>query len=117
MRSIDFVGRILVLLSLAVALTVLTFQGSFASFGTTERVSVDSSGNQGNGPSEFAQISGDGRYVAFQSRRGPTWPCRRHVISVTSFVHDRSDRATERVSVDSSGKEGPQTASSVDPAI
>jgi Tol biopolymer transport system component len=35
--------------------------------GQIERVSVDSSGNQGNGDSYYADISADGRYVAFAS--------------------------------------------------
>jgi len=35
--------------------------------GTTVRVSVDSSGAAGNGPSYFPSISGDGRTVAFKS--------------------------------------------------
>ena len=35
--------------------------------GTTERVSVDSSGNQGNEDSYEPSISADGRYVAFES--------------------------------------------------
>ena len=35
--------------------------------GTTERVSVSSSGEQANGPSSTPAISGDGRYVAFAS--------------------------------------------------
>ena len=35
--------------------------------GTTERVSIDGSGAQGNGDSIAPSISGDGRYVAFES--------------------------------------------------
>src|SRR5262249_8085836 len=35
--------------------------------GTTTRVSVDSSGAQGNGASSSPSLSADGRYVAFQS--------------------------------------------------
>jgi len=36
--------------------------------GLTQRMSVDSSGTEGNGDSGLAQISADGRYVAFYSR-------------------------------------------------
>jgi Tol biopolymer transport system component len=36
--------------------------------GTTKRVSLTSRGRQANGRSEFASISGDGRFVAFESR-------------------------------------------------
>ena len=43
--------------------------------GTTERVSVDSGGAQGNGDSYYPSISADGRYVAFESRA--TQPRRR----------------------------------------
>ena len=35
--------------------------------GVTERVSVDSSGNQGNGRSTMPAISANGRFVAFES--------------------------------------------------
>src|SRR5439155_287868 len=35
--------------------------------GTTERVSVDSAGIQGNGPSQSPALSADGRFVAFRS--------------------------------------------------
>ena len=35
--------------------------------GATERVSVDGSGNQGDGHSYYSAMSADGRYVAFES--------------------------------------------------
>jgi Tol biopolymer transport system component len=35
--------------------------------GTTERISVDSGGIQGNAQSFYPSISGDGRFVSFQS--------------------------------------------------
>jgi len=71
----------------------------------TERVSVDSSGAQGNDYSHYPSISADGRIVAFYSDASNlvsgdtngTWDV---------FVHDRSTGLTERVSVDSSGAEG-----------
>jgi Tol biopolymer transport system component len=73
------------------------------STGTTERVSVDSSGAEGNGGGlgPFA-ISADGRFVAFASQAtnlvaGDT------NNAVDIFVRDRSAGTTERVSVDSSG--------------
>jgi Tol biopolymer transport system component len=73
--------------------------------GLTERVSVDSAGNQGNGSSGGAAMSGDGRYVAFSSDASNL------VAGDTNnaddiFVHDRQTGATERVSVDSAGNEG-----------
>jgi len=73
--------------------------------GVTERVSVDSAGNQGSGWSEFPAISADGRYVAFESEAS-------NLVSGDTnwvpdvFVHDRLTGATERVSVDSAGNQG-----------
>ena len=73
--------------------------------GTTSRVSVDSNGNQGNNDSYYPSISGDGRFVAFQSDASNL------VTGDTNnapdiFVHDRQTGATSRVSVDSSGNQG-----------
>lgn len=70
--------------------------------GATERVSVDSSGAQGNGGSFTPSISSDGRFVAFFSQASNL------VTSDTNgrsdiFVHDRSTGTTVRVSVDSAG--------------
>ena len=75
----------------------------------TTRVSVDSSGTQGNGRSGSPSTSADGRYVAFYSAASnlvsgdtnDTWDV---------FVHDRSAGITTRVSVDSSGTEGNDTS-------
>ena len=76
---------------------------------TTERVSVDSAGVEGNGGSgvmsSMPTISSDGRYVAFHSTADNL------VASDTNgfrdiFVHDRQTGATTRVSVDSNGVEG-----------
>ncbi len=73
--------------------------------GTTERVSVDSSGVQGNSQSSDASISADGRYVAF-------WSVASNLVAgdtngyYDAFIHDRLSGMTERVSVDSSGAEG-----------
>jgi len=66
--------------------------------GTTVRVSVHSSGTEGNGQSRDASISGDGRYVAFDSSASNL------VDEDTNdwmdvFVHDRQTGATARVSV------------------
>jgi Tol biopolymer transport system component len=71
----------------------------------TERVSVDSSGAEGDGNSHWPSISSDGRYVAFYS----------HATNLVAgdtngfrdvFVHDRQTGQTTRVSVDSTGVEG-----------
>ena len=73
--------------------------------GATTRVSVDSSGNQGNSSSFFPSFSADGRYVAFASDAtnlvaGDTNGAR------DIFLHDRTTSATTRVSVDSTGTQG-----------
>jgi hypothetical protein len=74
--------------------------------GVTERISVDSSGAEGDGNAGggFSSISSDGRSVAFVS--GAT----NLVAGDTNgrfdiFVHDRTTGVTERVSVDSNGNE------------
>jgi Tol biopolymer transport system component len=106
--------------------------------GVTERVSVDSAGNQGNnqsvgpgirgGPTFGPEISGDGRFVAFDSIATNLVPDDTNTCALRSiysflvpgqcpdvFVHDRQTGATFRVSVDSAGAQsnGPST----DPAI
>lgn len=71
----------------------------------TTRVSVSSSGEQGDEDSDSPHMSADGRYVFFTSRatnlvRGDTngtWD---------AFLHDRLTRATSRVSVSPSGEQG-----------
>ena len=73
--------------------------------GETERVSVGSSGSQGNGSSVFPAISGDGRFVAFNSVAANLVPGDTNGV-VDIFVHDRQSGATERVSMDSNGNQG-----------
>ena len=73
--------------------------------GTTERVSVDSSGNEVIEGSTSPAISADGRYVAFTSWSDSL------VSGDTNkkwdiFVHDRNTGSTTRVSVDSAGSQG-----------
>jgi DNA-binding beta-propeller fold protein YncE/Tol biopolymer transport system component len=73
--------------------------------GQTGRVSVASTGTQGNGDSTRSSISADGRYVAFESEAsnlvgGDT------NTSMDIFVHDRQTGQTERVSVASNGSQG-----------
>jgi Tol biopolymer transport system component len=75
--------------------------------GLTERVSVDSSGLQGNGTSDnddtcTTVISGDGRYVVFESQAGNLVPGGTNGYSHI-FVRDRQAGVTELVSVDSFG--------------
>lgn len=73
--------------------------------GVTTRVSVSSAGEDGNGGSGLAAVSGDGRYVAFAS-----WAD--NLVSgdtneaLDVFVHDTHTGTTTRLSVNSSEEEG-----------
>jgi Tol biopolymer transport system component len=82
--------------------------------GTTTRVSVDSSGAQGNGWSTSPAISADGRYVAFQSD-APNLVAGDTNGQTDVFVRDLQTGVTTRMSVGSSGVQG--NFSSVTPAI
>ncbi len=73
--------------------------------GTTERVSVDSGGAQGNGFSAFPSVSADGRYLAFQSAASNLIAGDTNNAS-DLFVHDRQSGTTERVSISSGGAQG-----------
>jgi Tol biopolymer transport system component len=71
---------------------------------TIERVSVNSNGNQANSSSHYSSISGDGRYIAFQSSASNL------VADDTNgrsdiFLHDRETSTTTRVSVNSNGNQ------------
>ncbi len=73
--------------------------------GKTKRVSVSTTGAQGNGASSAGSVTPDGRYVAFDSRASNL------VNGDTNgytdvFVRDRSAKTTERVSVSSTGQQG-----------
>ncbi len=72
---------------------------------TTERVSVSSSELQGNAESTMmTSISADGRFVAFCSAASNLVAGDTN-SSVDTFVRDRKDGTTERVSVTSAGAE------------
>ncbi|TVQ31480.1 MAG: hypothetical protein EA376_09390, partial [Phycisphaeraceae bacterium] len=72
--------------------------------GVTERVSVSSTGVQGNNNSFFPSISADGRFVAFHSEANNLVTGDSNDASDV-FVHDRQTGVTERVSVSSSGEQ------------
>src|SRR5436190_890439 len=74
--------------------------GAFA--GATERVSVDSAGNEANGKSLFPAISADGRFVAFYSEATNLTPGDTNGVGDV-FIHDRQTGATDRVNVASDG--------------
>lgn len=72
--------------------------------GITDRISVDSHGNEGNRQSRFPAISHDGRYVVFVS--GASNLVRGDTNSLDDvFVRDRWTGTTARLSVDSGGNQ------------
>jgi len=74
--------------------------------GVTTRVSVDSTGVEGNGPSQFPDITADGRLVAFFSDADNLVAQDTNGVPDV-FVHDRVSGLTERASVDSGGNQIP----------
>lgn len=106
--SISIDGRYVAFRSYASNVVAGDSNGSYDVFvhdrdtGTTTRVSVDSLGVQGNSDSDQAEISGDGRYVAFRSNAN-------NLVAGDSngaydvFRHDRVTGATIRINVDSGG--------------
>lgn len=66
------------------------------------RVSVDSSGAEGNGYSYNPRISGNGRFVAFTSNAPNLVPDDTNTI-YDSFLHDRDTQTTTRISLASNG--------------
>lgn len=72
--------------------------------GTTERVSVGSSGEQGSNDAEHPAISADGRFVAFASYSRNLVPDTTHGRSQI-YVHDRLTGLTARVSQRDDGSE------------
>lgn len=72
--------------------------------GTTKRISVDSSGNEGNSYSVSPAFSANGRFVAFVSAATNLVPGDTNGLDDV-FVHDLKTGVTERVSVSSAGEE------------
>ena len=74
--------------------------------GTTQRVSVSSTGAQGAArASGAATISADGRWVAFDSEASNLVPHDTDKAS-DAFIHDRQTGTTRRVSLSSRGQQG-----------
>jgi Tol biopolymer transport system component len=73
--------------------------------GRTTRISTASDGTQGNDESRVAQISADGRYIAFTSWATNLVPGDTNRF-YDAFVHDRRTGRTTRVSVASDGTQG-----------
>jgi uncharacterized repeat protein (TIGR01451 family) len=72
--------------------------------GTTERVSLTSTGGEANSSTTSASISADGRWVAFSSFATNLVPNDTNG-HFDSFIHDRETGLTERVSVSSEDSE------------
>jgi len=73
--------------------------------GSITRVSVDSSGAEGDGVSTFSSITADGRYVAFKSL-AENLVANDGNGAADFFRHDTQSGTTIRVSVDTSGTAG-----------
>ncbi len=71
----------------------------------TTRVSVDSSGTQATGISDYCSLSGDGSVVAFESGAPNLVPGDTNGTDDV-FVHNRETGQTSRISVDSAGFQG-----------
>jgi Tol biopolymer transport system component len=94
------------------------------SSGQTSRVSLGMAGSETDGPSFIPAISGDGRYVAFQSIAanlvpGDTNGAPNRWEGLDIFRHDRQTGGTERVSVGDDGEQanGPSNDPGEDPSI
>jgi len=84
--------------------------------GSTERVSVSSSGGQGNSASESPAISADGRFVGFFSWASNLVPDDTNG-KIDVFVHDRRRHQTQRVSVGSGGVQANGDSSEWPPSL
>jgi Tol biopolymer transport system component len=93
------------LLLLSLGLFFLVQAGGICWPQTTERVSVGPGGIEGNNASNAPSISGNGRYVAFESLSTNLVAGDGNGV-IDIFVHDRNTATTTRVSVDSLGNEG-----------
>jgi Tol biopolymer transport system component len=79
--------------------------------GTTTRVSVAADGTQADGNSESPTISGDGRFVAFESAASNLLPGDTN-SAFDVFVHDRQTGAITRASVAADGTQANNTSRS-----
>jgi Tol biopolymer transport system component len=109
-------GRYVVYQSLSTNLVAGDTNGSWDVFvydrvtGTNERISVSSTGEQGDGGSLSPSISGDGRYVAYRSYASNLVPSDTNATADV-FVYDRAIGSTELVSVSSTGEQANATGS------
>ncbi|MFA9407093.1 MAG: TolB family protein, partial [Anaerolineales bacterium] len=80
----------------------------------TERVSITTAGVEANGESANPSISGDGRFVVFESTASNLVPSDTNNVS-DIFLHDRESHTTTRVSLSSNGNQA--NGKSTTPAI
>ncbi|MCG8649039.1 MAG: hypothetical protein MI861_04365, partial [Pirellulales bacterium] len=73
--------------------------------GDIKRISVSGSGDEANGPSFLPSVSGDGRFVAFQSAASNLVPNDNNGVA-DIFVYDLLTDDIQRISVDNAGNEG-----------
>lgn len=115
-------GRYVAFSSSASNLVAGDTNGKFDAFvrdlqtGTTVRISLDSSGAQGDGDSFAPVLTPDARFAAFQSRAENLAPGDTNGRS-DIFVRDRLLGTTERVSVDSNGVQGDADSGIQGPSI
>jgi Tol biopolymer transport system component len=98
-------AQLVLLLALVVAAAVCCCVVPASAVGWTERVSVSSNDEPGNGDSSFGAITPDGRFVAFASGATNLVPGDTNGVGDV-FVHDRWTGTTELVSVTSTGEQG-----------
>lgn len=79
--------------------------------GTVERVSVSTTGEQANGDTWVASITGDGRLVSFTSRAGNLVPNDANG-ALDVFVHDRATNTTVLASVATDRHQGDRLSTS-----
>lgn len=118
--SISDNGQFVVFASQSSALVEGDTNGAYDIFvrdrvaGITERVSINSSGIEGNGASGGGVISADGRYVAYSSVASNLVANDNNIATDYDgndiFVHDRQTGSTVRVSIADSGSESPRGA-------
>ena len=102
--DVSATGRYVVFASFSTTLVAADTNGAFDVFirdrqlGTTERVSVTSSGSEANGDSFDPSVSADGRYIAFNSR-ARNLDARDTSSNDDVYVHDRQTGTTELISV------------------
>lgn len=103
------------MLSVATATLVVAMGIAAAGQPLTVRASADTAGGNPNGPSYLAEISANGRYVAFTSTASDLVPGDGGDLNPDVFARDLLARTTVKVSVDAAG--GDANGSSVDPSI